>query len=349
MPTFNAYPASQVRAPDVWGAMQRGAEGAQMNQLRQMKIGQMQADRQRQNQLRGVMGGVGAEAGLGPNAQQALALDPSQLTALMKIPKAKRDQAKEQATALGNLALGVLTAPPIQRVSMWRQARESAIAYGVNPRNIPEAYDQGTEQKLRQWVAQAGQIKTLLDQVPDTPAGYQRTEGGLEFTPGGPADPAQARRLATAKRDPSGGGGSTALQKDVPYIAKLLGISKKEALALKMESKGKGYDAYLRDIAARYVSYGDRPERVYDKAKAVADLVYGRAQPPEANPDSQEGRNWLQELFGFGGSGETGSAKAAKRGSRGNPHTPETQADFGGIKSGEIYRDPDDQKLYRKP
>jgi hypothetical protein len=182
----------------------------------------------------------------------------------------------------------------------------------------------------------------------DPPSGYRGDGDGLEFIPGGPADPAQAGRLAAAKRDPSGGG-RTALQKDVPYIAKLLGISKKEALALKMESKGKGYNAYLRDIAARYVSFGENPQRAYGKAKAVADLVYGRTQPPEANPDSKEGRSWLQEFFGFGGPGETGSAKAAHRGSRENPYTPETQADFKKIPTGKIYRDPDDQGLYRKP
>ena len=127
-------------------------------------------------------------------------------------------------------------------------------------------------------------METLFDQAPGVPSGYRSTEeGGLELRPGYLEG---QRDLAAAKRDPSGGG-RTALQKDVPYIAKLLGINKKEALALKMESKGKGYDAYLRDIAARYVSFGENPQRAYGKAKAVADLVYGRAQPPEANPDSK--------------------------------------------------------------
>lgn len=206
MPQFNAYPALQVRTADVWGAMQRGAESAQRNQLRQIKIQNAQSEVQRQGQLRAIMPGVGAEAGLGPNAQKALALDPSQLGELMKIPKAERDKAKEQVTTLGNLALSVLTAPPVQRAAIWGQARESAIAYGANPQNVPEVYDQGTEQKLRQWVAQAGQIKTLLDQVPDTPSAYRQAEGGgLEYTPGGPADPIQAGRLAAAKRGPDGG------------------------------------------------------------------------------------------------------------------------------------------------
>ncbi len=45
----------------------------------------------------------------------------------------------------------------------------------------------------------------LAPGAPTTPTGYRPTEGGLEFTPGGPSDPAQARLLAEAKRDPDGG------------------------------------------------------------------------------------------------------------------------------------------------
>ncbi len=45
----------------------------------------------------------------------------------------------------------------------------------------------------------------LAPDAPTLPTGYQRTKGGLEFTPGGPADPKQAGALATAKRDPDGG------------------------------------------------------------------------------------------------------------------------------------------------
>ena len=213
MPQFNAYPALQARTFDL-PAIMRQAEQLKgqrpLNRLREFQLQQAQGEVQRQGQLRGLMPGVGAEPGLGPNAQEALGIDPSMLGELMKIPKAQRDKAKEQAVKLGNLALGVLTAPPVQRAAMWSQAREAAIASGANPQNVPELYDQGVEVKLRNWVAQAGQIKTLLDQVPDVPPGYQRTEGGLEFTPGGPADPAQVGRLAAAK---SQGEGLTVAQK----------------------------------------------------------------------------------------------------------------------------------------
>ncbi len=40
--------------------------------------------------------------------------------------------------------------------------------------------------------------------APTLPSGYRRTEGGLEFTPGGPQDPAQVKALTEAGRDPDG-------------------------------------------------------------------------------------------------------------------------------------------------
>ena len=106
--------------------------------------------------------------------------------------------------------------------------------------------------------------------------------------------------------DSLSGKGRTALQLDVPYIAKLLGISDQDALAIKIESKSKGYDAYESDIAGRYVSYGERPEQAFEKATALADLIYGRTkkEPPEGGPDSEEGRDYLKEFFGFFGFGD---------------------------------------------
>ena len=132
-----------------------------------------------------------------------------------------------------------------------------------------------------------------------------------------------------------------------------MGVSPQEALNLKLSSRGKSYDDYVADIAARLSSF-EGTERAYEKAKALADLVYGRVKkPPEAKPDSKEGRDYLKEFFGFFGGGKTGATEpkkgAAKMGSQENPHMPKTQADFGNIPSGEIYRDPDDKNLYRKP
>ena len=363
MPTFSSYPSSRVEVADIPGAIQRGREGAQINQLRQTKIQSGIAEQGRLNQLRAVMPGVGAEAGLGEKAQQALGLDPALLGKFMEMSKDKRAQIKQTIERVANL-LAPFADPgvaPIQKAQMWPKMLQRAQAMGLPLDEVPQQFDP-------QWVmmemAEAGQHKDMLDRAEQAapPTGYRRTEAdGVELRPGYLEG---QEALAAAKRGPDGGGSLTALQKDVPYIAKLLGISNKEALALKIESKGKGYDAYLRDIMARYVSTSERPERAYEMAKAVADLAYDRAKPPEADPDSEEGQNWLQELFGFGGSGTAakpkaraaprrrglmGKAGAAGKGGQANPHMPETQADFDAIPSGEIYTDPDDKKLYRKP
>ena len=168
MAQFNAYPAMRAETfdlPEIMRQSQQLRAYRSQNKLQDFKLREAQSEVQRQGQLRGLMPDVGREAGLGASSQKALALDPSMMIQLLKIPKAERDRAKEQATTLGNLALGVLTAPAIQRTAMWRQARESAIANGANPQNVPEAYTQDTEIKLRNWVALAEQTKTLLDQV----------------------------------------------------------------------------------------------------------------------------------------------------------------------------------------
>jgi hypothetical protein len=92
----------------------------------------------------------------------------------------------------------------VQRPFLDQQARQKATEIGIDPNLIPPVGSQQYESFWRGQIAQGNKLKTLLDQVPDTPSGYQRAEGGLEFTPGGPADPAQAGKLAAAKREPGG-------------------------------------------------------------------------------------------------------------------------------------------------
>ena len=335
MPQFNTYPALQARTFDIQDIQRQSLH----NQLLQSKLQQAQGEVQRQGQLREIMPGVGAEAGLGPNAQQALAIDPSQLSALMKIPKAERDRAKERAATLGNLALGVLTAPPVQRAATWSQARESAIASGANPENVPETYDQGTEQKLRLWVAQADKIRTLLDQVPDEPSGYQRTEGGLEFTPGGPADPAQAGRLAAAKRGPDGG--ATAAQQannaEINAARQTLdrmGLDKAEILRRTQKATNTGranpdYDPSLERLlrTATQRKVGADPEfavihrRYLGPAPEFSDPAGMRQLPPGTNVEEPGVFDRIGDFL-FGDDGDTrgpapgGPENTARRGPR---------------------------------
>ncbi|MCH8999957.1 MAG: hypothetical protein IID48_17075 [Proteobacteria bacterium] len=309
MAQFSRFPALSVQGPTdiaLQGQRLKNMRGA--SRLREFQLGQAQGTAQRQGQLRGVMGAVGAEAGLGPNAQQALSLDPSQLTALMKIPKAERDRAKEKATMLGNLALGVLTAPPVQRAAMWGQAREAAIAAGAKPQNVPELYGADVEEKLRLWVAKAGKIKTLLDQVPDTPGGYRRTEGGLEFTPGGPADPKVAGRLAEAKRDPNGGvtPAQQANNAEIDQARETLATLALDKTAIKRLTQRFAdtgrvntefeqlLDRVLRTATQRKV--GDDPD-----FKRVYRQYYGATPPPIPTPPDVLTEFGLDDLSSLGG------------------------------------------------
>lgn len=343
MPQFSRIPALEARVADIPGAFQQGRRDVQLNQLNDMKLQREMSEVQRQGQFGQHVPGIlqGDQEAIG----QAAALDPAMtakyLDVFSKMDARTRAQKKQQYETAGNLLLAVENAPLVQRPTMYAMALERAQRLGLPMDEVPETYDQ---KWVRMEIAELGQFKQLLDQAETAkaPTGYRRTDTGVELIPGY----LEGEKALSAT---GAGGGRTALQKDVPYIAKLAGISMQEALALKLESKDKSYDAYVRDLAARYASAGYGADRAFEQATAIGELAYGRAKPPEAAPESKEGRSWLQELLGFGGgeSAASGGRGAAKKGSQENPHTPETQADFDAIPSGEVYLD--DQKLYRKP
>jgi len=170
MPIFTSHPAMRVQTfslPEVLSQAEDLRGRRSLNRLREMQIDEYGAQQERQAQFGGLLPQIAA--GNQDATTRGLELDPEQtaqaLDTLGKMDRREREAMKEKTAMLGNLALGVLTAPPVQRAAIWGQARESAIANGANPENVPEAYDQGTEQKLRMWVAKAGQVKTLMDQA----------------------------------------------------------------------------------------------------------------------------------------------------------------------------------------
>ncbi len=202
MAYFTDYPAARVKTANISGAIQQGIEDSQMNQLRRFQIGQMQADQQRQGQmaqhipgiLRGDQGSIAAGA----------AIDPEMVLKLSKIPAAQRDQIKQKVGQVADL-LAPFADPglaPIQKSQMWPQMLQRAQEMGLSINKAPRQFDP-------QWVAlkmsEAGQYKSALDRADKAPSGYRYAEGELEHIPGGPADPAQAGRLAEAKRGADGG------------------------------------------------------------------------------------------------------------------------------------------------
>jgi hypothetical protein len=298
MPTFTSYPALQARGIDMPAirdrAQQRQGQRTS-NALRQAQLQEMQGAQGRRNQYNALVPQIiaGDQAAIG----QGMAANPQKTAQIVdfyaKADKRKQDEFKQGLETQVNLMKVVQSAPVGRRAQMWGVALERAQAEGLNIKGAPTAYDdQWTSEQIALGEAVLGQIA----KVPTPPTGYRNVPGGgVELRPGYLKG---ERALAT-----TGAGGLTALQKDVPFIAKLAGISMKDALALKLESKDKSYDAYVRDLAARYASAGYGADRAFEQATAIGDLAYGRVKPPEAEPDSEEGRSWLQELFGFGGSG----------------------------------------------
>ncbi len=154
MPSFNAYPASQVRAPDVWGAMQRGAEGAQMNQLRQMKINQ---------------------AGQ-PDPGQALAREKFEYT---KGQDERTAQAQQIKQAVGMLSMFAdPNVPELQKAQAWPGMIAKARELWPNIK-APDQYDSN-------FVAQVmGQFGQYATQESDTVSPEREAQlGRIKAAPG---------------------------------------------------------------------------------------------------------------------------------------------------------------------
>ncbi len=202
MPQFNAYPAMRAQTFDLPAIMEQAQRLKGMrtqNRLREFQMQSAQAEQHRGAQLREIMPGVGAEAGLGPKSQEALGLG-ADLGELMKIPKAQRDQAKQQVEMIADLLMPVANArSPLEQQQAYTMARQQAQQAGLPLDKAPPTVDM---KWVHSTIAQAGKFKEMLAMAEAaTPPGYRRAEGGLESIPGGPADPKQARRLAEAKRE----------------------------------------------------------------------------------------------------------------------------------------------------
>ena len=166
MPTFNAYPQNfnVVDVPAIQEQAQRLKSQRTQNKLQEFQLQQAQGEAQRQGQMRDVGPGLGAEAGLGPKAQEALGIDPSMLGELLKIPKDKRDQVKAATERLGNLLQAVETAPPVQRPNVYAMVRQQYAASGADMTNVPETYDPAWVQTK---LAEAERFMAVLDQAPE--------------------------------------------------------------------------------------------------------------------------------------------------------------------------------------
>ena len=229
MPTFTGYPALQVRAPDVWGAMQQGAESAQINQLRQIQI---------QNEMN-------------PQADPRLALDREKFE--FSKDKDQRAQALEKIQQIGSLLAPFAdkAVPEIQKAQMWPQMLQQAQAMGLPVDKAPQQYDP-------QWVAMTmGQAGQYVSQAKDAEKAFTLSPGQRRYGPSG-------REIASLPESADGGKAPKGLSTGEAYNALLeyksyvdagesppAGVtSRASAAAHVLETK-----QYRRDAQDRLVSF----------------------------------------------------------------------------------------------
>lgn len=126
-----------------------------------------------------------------------------------KADSRKQAEAMRNWEATAHLLEAVLSAPAgRQQARMYEVALEKAQAFGLPIDKAPKVWNEETAAWAKETVATT---RALLGKIAELPGDYRRAPGGgLEFTPGGGADPAQVRRLAEAKA--KGGGGLTVAQ-----------------------------------------------------------------------------------------------------------------------------------------
>ncbi len=268
MPTFNSYPALQAQTFDLPAIMeqaQRLKSARTRSKLQEFQLQQAQGEAGRREQFGGMVPGI--MAGDREAIGQAAALDPGMtakyLEVFGKMDTRQRAQTKAKLEQMSNMLMAVETLPPLQRPSAFAQARQQAQQMGMDVTNVPETYDSGW---VRGKIAEAGQIKTLLD-----------------------ADPVHAKRMAAAKRDPSGGNKPAMLQVADAYKQAMKRAGKKvsDAQAIRwakssvndtpQETWTKIYMANRRDITMDE-----------DQARTIADEItdyvhgegFGRAETP---------------------------------------------------------------------
>lgn len=327
---FNTYPALAIRQPDLGRTLATVAAlktSGLRNRLLEGKINL-------QSELAGLRGKMfggdpsGARvtnalaAGGGPTPQAAailqrgdagrsmpgisspimrryMALDPqggSQIIgAIAKMNDEQRAQMKQQNEWTARLLLSVEdpSVPPERRQEAYTLALEHAKKMGLNVASISPQYDQQAVQ--RQIMLAMGVNDILAErerQQPKLATGYRRTPIGAEFIPGGSADPKVVKALAKYKP-----GDKTALQRDVPFIAKVLGITDAAAMTIALESKSKGKNATRDSMYLSALRYHGDPRAAWEATQEGMSYLYpdkNALTKPKPEPEPEPG--WFEKM-----------------------------------------------------
>ncbi len=324
MAQFSSFPSARARGIDA-AAIQNQVQSAQDSQNRNALV---------QSRIQG---------------EQA---DQERLTATDEQARARR------GVELGvrYLEVALLGETPEKQQRLYQEGKRR---YGIDGYDISKLPDTFNPEQAREYIA-VGKAQLAGSGKPTTPLDIERM---LKLAG---IDPQSEQGQAIIVRNLQGSGKNlTATERDVPFIARIFGITEKEALKLKLFAGEMSYDEFLQALILRTASsYG--ADRAVEYARKAADDLYGRnPEPPASTPPKKDSGfiKWLQDAIGaITGDDEKPAelkaapkaksvpkAKAAKKGTYEDPHMPQTDADFGGIKSRELYIDPDDKQFYRKP
>lgn len=98
-----------------------------------------------------------------PEFKTYMALDPEGgkqiIDSVARMDETQRKRATETNERAGNILASIITAPPIQRPALYQQAREMAPELGIDPKNLPEQWDDNWGRLM---LARAGMTDDLL-------------------------------------------------------------------------------------------------------------------------------------------------------------------------------------------
>lgn len=338
-----AYPALNIRQPDIGGVMARIAQqkSAQVRNrlyqsdldLRERRFGleerKYEESSARKDKLLSLRQAVIEDKEGAAAKFLAAGGDSGFLDAWAKLDEREQEEHKREARDLAKAVIRYASAEnPRQKQSAFRMMREIDPNASEDP-----AYLTGVIQSLKT-DKELGDEYDRLVRGEEPPAGFQTTPTGLEPRPGGPADPAYKGRVAEATRDPNAGGPTqaqtrtnTEIDRARQEVTEALGKYNGDATALVKAAFGTdpiirimgGRDPLLVSAIKKAMQrkIGDDPDFEQFREQFLPLLPTAAAAEPEVAPGDQSATEgggvqaWFSELFGGGDAATAGEPVTA--------------------------------------
>ena len=324
---FDTYPALAIRQPDLGKALITAAylkSSKLKNQLMTGKLKKQKTLAELGSLAMGTGGGPaggavggapgdqlagaagipeGGSPGMIPAASPAMralvAADPEvggqYVTAIKNMNEETRKQKKEQNAKITRLLIAVEDAPEgLQRQQAYAQAREKARQMGIDIRNVPEQYDpRYVHQKIKFGMAIDDEIGAVEREAAKTGIWVQDPKG-RRFQRFDKMKEGQVVPLApkTYKADPG-----TALQRNVPFIAKTLNISSEKAMTMALQSRAMGPEATKRALYVAALRNLADPGMAQEAAEAGMLYLFPDPNAPATKPKEEPEPGFLDKAF----------------------------------------------------